>query len=207
MDEEALVFPTRLLNELGTFRGFRGDADRYVSVVLAPENLSWLRRSLAEDDPKFKQVIPYVVITAGDLVYCYQRGKKGSEARLHDLWSLGVGGHICREDGEEGMAAYRAGFERELREEVRLATPHMEQIIGVVHDDSTPVGAVHFGVVHLIELAAANVEPIDPALAAAEFRPIAEVFRRRESFESWSRFVIEGLWGAVSSRLTNAAAT
>ncbi len=110
MDEEVLVFPSRLLDELGPFEGISTEIERYLPTFLHPEHLRYIPRSLAEDDPSHKQLIPYVVLRSGDEVFCYTRGKKGGEQRLHDRWSLGVGGHICREDGDEGQIAYEAGF-------------------------------------------------------------------------------------------------
>lgn len=190
MDEEVLVFPSEMLSELGGFRGFSAEVDRYLPVLLAEGHLSYRPRSAVEDDPSYKQVVPYVVLRCGDAVYCYRRGKKGGEARLHDLWSLGIGGHIRRQDGDAGSAGYRAGFLRELNEEVAIGCDYGERIVGMVHDDSTPVGAVHFGIVHLLELERPEVEPRDQALDDAGFRPMAHVLRLRSSFESWSVFVI-----------------
>ena len=113
----------------------------------------------AEDDPSYKQLVPYVVLKSRDQVYCYERGAKGTESRLHRLLSIGVGGHICKEDGQEGRVAYEAGFARELAEEVEIGTTYHGRIAGLVHDDSTPVGSVHFGVVHVLELAEPHVRP------------------------------------------------
>ena len=59
-------------------------------------------RSEVEEDPGFKQIIPYVVFRSGDGVFCYTRGKSQGEARLHRLRSLGVGGHVSEEDADGG---------------------------------------------------------------------------------------------------------
>lgn len=191
MDEEVLVFPSSLLEQLGHFRGFSAAVDSYLPTLLAAENLSYLPRSRAEDDWRFKQVVPYAVLRCGDLIYCYERGKKGTETRLHQLLSLGVGGHISREDGAAGTAAYQTGYARELTEEVHIDAEYRDQIVGMVHDDSTPVGSVHFGVVHLLTLAEPKVTFRDPALANARFLPIAEIRQLRDRLESWSAFVLD----------------
>jgi predicted NUDIX family phosphoesterase len=191
MDEQVLVFRTGLLRSLGGLTGFSGDCDRLLPTLLAPENLHYLPRRIAEDDPEHLQLIPYMVLRAGDRVFCYQRGGKGGEGRLHDRWSLGVGGHISLEDGDRGQAAYQAGMARELAEEVDVQSEYSERIVGVIHDPSTPVGQVHFGVVHLFELAAPRVRALDPALAAGGFQSVDEIRGRKNVFESWSTLVID----------------
>lgn len=193
MDEEVLVYPSYLLDELGHFCGYSDRIDHYLPTLLDPVNLRYMPRSVAENDPSFKQLIPYVVIRCGDQVYCYTRGKRGSETRLHDLWSLGVGGHIAREDGEVGRAAYDVGYARELAEEVEITSEYDDRIVGLVHDDRTPVGAVHFGIVHRLDLEQPLVKHRDPALAEAKFRSLHEIHRDIDRFESWSAIVIENM--------------
>lgn len=58
----------------------------------------WIDRPSAEQNRSFKQLIPYVLIQAemGALTAIYRRG--GGESRLHDLWSMGIGGHINPSD-------------------------------------------------------------------------------------------------------------
>lgn len=191
MDEEVLVFPSHLLERLGTFRGFSPAVDAYLPTLLDPANLEFLPRSRAEDDPRFKQVIPYAILRAAGQIYCYTRGVKGSESRLHDLLSIGVGGHVSKQDAAEGRIAYNVGFQRELDEEVNIETSFTNRIVGLVYDDSTPVGSVHFGVVHLLDLARPRVTHRDPALAKARFRPIAEVRQLRDQMESWSSYAFD----------------
>lgn len=191
MDEEVLVFPASVLDRAGGLQGFSRDVERYIPAVLDPGVLSYTPRKLAEEDPGRKQLVAYAVLACGNAVYCYERGSTGGEARLHRRLSLGVGGHVSREDGQAGAAAYESGFARELAEEVEIAGPFENRIVGVVYDGSTAVGRVHFGVVHLLELESPDVRALDPALAGASFRPIEEVAARRDEFESWSAFVID----------------
>jgi predicted NUDIX family phosphoesterase len=193
MDEQVMVFTAELLGRLGCFRGFSSNVDAYIPSLLDPDNVRFLPRSRAEDDPSFKQVVPYVVLRCGEFVYCYERGRKGTEARLHQLLSLGIGGHICQSDGPAGTQAYEAGLLRELDEEVHIDAGFRRRMIGMVHDDTSPVGAVHFGIVHLFDLAAPRVTFRDPALANACFRPFDEAVALRHRFESWSAFVIDHL--------------
>jgi predicted NUDIX family phosphoesterase len=192
VDERVLVVPSAELDRLGRFQGFSADADRYLAALLVPELMEYRPRSQVEDDPGFKQIIPYVVFRCKDAVFCYKRGKSQGEARLHRLRSLGVGGHVSEEDaqGSKNLAAYESAMRREIDEEVSIKSPGRTRRIGLINDDSTSVGQVHLGVVHLFELDEPHVVPREAGLADAEFLPLTTVWTVREEFETWSQICV-----------------
>jgi predicted NUDIX family phosphoesterase len=193
-DEHVLVVPTQLFHELGLFQGLSSDVARY-EPLFAASAAHFMPRAKAEDDPSFKQLIPYVVLRSGDRIFHYRRGKKGTEQRLHALRSIGVGGHINPIDGAAHFdGVYSAALLRELNEEVELppGPPRLEPL-GLINDDSTPVGQVHLGVVHVLRLEAPTVKPREAALAATGFATPAELWADRDAFETWSKFVLERL--------------
>jgi predicted NUDIX family phosphoesterase len=191
--ERVLVVPGAELDRLGRFQGFHADAERYLGALLDPGLMDYRPRSEVEDDPSLKQIIPYVVLRCGDAVFCYRRGKSQGEARLHRLRSLGVGGHVAESDaeGRRGFDAYTTAMRRELDEEVEVASPGTMRLVGLINDDSTPVGSVHLGVVHLCELERPAVSPREDGLAEPEFVAIAQLARIRGEFETWSQICIE----------------
>lgn len=195
--ERVLVVPTARFHALGIFQGFCPRVGDYLPALLDPAHLSYLPRSRAETDPSFKQLIPYVVLRWRDRVFTYTRGQAGGEARLRALRSLGIGGHICAEDGTASADPYRVGLLRELEEEVYLYTTYNERILGLINDDRTPVGQVHLGIVHLLDLSEANVRHRDEALAGAAFASLKQLRQLREEFETWSQFLLEGNWLAL----------
>lgn len=197
-DERVLVVPGAELDRLGRFQGFSPDAERYLSALLVPEFMDYRPRSLVEDDPGYKQIIPYVVFRSGDGVFCYKRGQSQGESRLHRLRSLGVGGHVSEEDalGGRTLDAYEAALRRELDEEVAVGSPGRIRRVGLINDDSTPVGSVHLGVVHLYELEGPDVTPREDGLADAGFLPLPTVRSLRDEFETWSQICIDSLLGA-----------
>ncbi|APW62566.1 NUDIX domain-containing protein [Paludisphaera borealis] len=196
--ERVLVVPASELDRLGRFQGFHADAERYLSVLLTPELMSYRPRSEVEDDPSWKQIIPYVVLRAGDAVFSYTRGKSQGEARLHRLRSLGVGGHVDEADAEGrcGREAYDTAMRRELDEEVDIRSRGTMKLAGLINDDSTPVGSVHLGVVHIYDLENPLVAPREAGLADSRFVPVADLASAREEFETWSRFCIDDLLGS-----------
>ena len=130
-------------------------------------------------------------------LFAYTRGGGQGEKRLHAKRSIGVGGHISRDDDAPLAAdAYRAGMQRELAEEVHLDIEYSDRIVGLINDDSTEVGSVHLGVVHLCELAAPAVRPREEDLLDAGFYPVAELLVDRDSFETWSSIALTALFGS-----------
>src|SRR6516225_7236859 len=152
-DERVLVVPAALFHEIGVFHGFTPRVEKYLSRLLEPKNLSYRPRAQVETDPSFKQLIPYVVLRHSDQIFHYTRGKKATESRLQTLRSIGVGGHISADDTSLFDSPYRQAMFREVREEVHLETEYTERCIGLINDDTTPVGQVHLGIVHVFELA------------------------------------------------------
>src|SRR5262245_49619091 len=191
--ERVLGLPTVRFHAAGLFQGFRPFDPAVFAMLLEPAHLEYRPRVLAETDPSFKQLIPYLILRHGDDLFHYTRGTSGAEARLRSLRSVGLGGHISATDNAGAADPYRTGMLRELTEEVELGTPFRERMFGLINDDSTPVGSVHLGVVHLLDLDRPAVRPREAAVANAGFAPLAELLRNGGEFESWSRLAMEAL--------------
>jgi predicted NUDIX family phosphoesterase len=190
-DERVLVVPTALFHEIGVFCGFTPRVEEYLTQLLDPKNLSYRPRAEVETDPSFKQIIPYVVLRYSGQIFHYTRGKRATESRLQALRSIGVGGHISSDDATLFDSPYREAMFREVAEEVRLETDYTERCVGLINDDSTPVGQVHLGIVHVFELQQPKVERREQALTRASFAPVAELRAQREEFETWSQFLLD----------------
>ncbi|HVK08108.1 MAG TPA: phosphoesterase [Gemmataceae bacterium] len=191
--EEVLVVPSVLFAAAGAFHGFRPYSRAFHDSLLDSACLSFRPRADVETDPSFKQLIPYVVLRCGDEVFHYTRGAAGGEARLRARRSIGLGGHISRDDCGESADPYRAGMLRELREEVQIDSPWTETPLGFIYDGRTAVGEVHVGIVHVLELDEPLAWPREAAIDEAGFAPLAELLRKRDEFETWSQFAMEAL--------------
>lgn len=191
--ERVLVIPTNRFESAGVFHGFRAFSEAYLRTLLDPRYCSFRPRGEVETDPSFKQLIPYAVLRCRGQIFHYTRGSAGTEKRLQALRSIGIGGHISQEEDAPATDTYRAGMLRELREEVEIDCPYTERCLGFIYDGSSPVGAVHLGVVHLLELAEPLAWPREAAIDDAGFAPLVELLRQRDAFETWSRFALEEL--------------
>jgi len=104
-----------------------------------------------------------------------------------------VGGHVAESDaeGRRSFQAYEMAMRRELDEEVEVPSPGPMRLVGLINDDSTPVGSVHLGVVHVCDLEHAEVHPREDGLADPEFVPIALLHSLKSEFETWSQICID----------------
>lgn len=199
MKEQVLVFKADQLAKLNyEFEGFRKIEDKdyeFIDNFLLSDKLFYMDRDTAETDPTHLQLIPYCLIQHKGKIFSYKRTKKGGEKRLHELYSIGVGGHINPIDGESGHNTYQNGLFRELKEEIDLTCYHHINFYGFIRDTSTPVNSVHFGVVHIVDIH--DPEPKwhinDKALSNGGFETVETLKKNIDSFESWSKLIINSL--------------
>lgn len=208
--EQVLVVPTARFHELGHFQGFCREADRYLRGLLSAEHLSFRPRAEVEQDPGFKQLIPYVVFQyrgpdGQPNVFHYRRGKGQGENRLHSKRSVGIGGHIASTDAADLDAndAYLRGMRREVEEEVVVEAPYRQRCAGLINDDQTDVGKVHLGVVHLADLEQPAIRPRESDIAECGFAPIADLLDDLGDFETWSQICLRALFAEPAGRATD----
>jgi predicted NUDIX family phosphoesterase len=196
--EKVLVVPTALFRELGYFQGFSTDVARYLPRLLEGGDIEYRPRGEMEEDPSFKQLIPYVLFRWTDddgnvQIFQYQRGGGMGEKRLHAKRSVGIGGHISADDSAQANA-YDEGMRRELEEEVVIDTEYRGQMVGLINDDETEVGRVHLGVVHLLDVDQPAVQPRETEIIEAGFRPVSELLADMSRFETWSQICLKALF-------------
>jgi predicted NUDIX family phosphoesterase len=199
-NENVLVVRRSLFDQLGSFHGLNFEPQRYLDAILARGNNYFLGRAAAETDPTHKQIIPYALLACGDRVLYYVRGKKAGEQRLVAKGSIGIGGHMNDEDDsllawvpERAEKSYRAAVEREVNEEVEIATPFEDRIVALLNDDTTEVGRVHLGVVHVFQLEESKVQKREAMITNLAFLTKSELLERRESLETWSQICVDHL--------------
>lgn len=193
MTEHVLVLPRSAIPDGCDFHGIRNaDADGLTDLRTAVSAYGrYLKRPEAEKDPAFKQLIPYVVVCDGDAVFLMHRTDAGGDARLHGRASIGVGGHLNPVDA--GEDALMAGLRREWAEELETEwEPHF-QFIGLLNDESNPVGAVHLGVVFTVETAGRLVAVREHEKLTGAFVDADSLAASWNRLESWSQLVADAL--------------
>jgi predicted NUDIX family phosphoesterase len=195
-DENVLVVRRSLFDELGSFHGLNFEPEKYLGAILSRGNNFFLPRAQAESDPTHKQIIPYALIAHGDTVLHYVRGKKAGEQRLVAKGSIGIGGHM--NDTDESLFAwdehaYRAGVEREVNEEIRIDCAFEDRIVALLNDDTTEVGRVHLGIVHVFRLAEPKVQKREAMITNLSFLNRAQLIGLRDNLETWSQLCVDSL--------------
>jgi predicted NUDIX family phosphoesterase len=207
MSEQVLVVPTELFRECGYFEGYHPGMSAY-KRLFDPNNQSFMDRAEAEENPEWKQLIPYIVIQDDTGMFAsYWRGKGQGEKRLHGKRSIGIGGHInpCDDVTEVAPVAsacqyheyrYMRGVVRELHEEITFSThplpPPFIPKLGLLNDDQTEVGKVHLGVVHKLTLPSdIHIVGVEPDIDDFKWCSEAELLLNTGDFESWSQLCLD----------------
>ena len=194
--EIVLVVRRSLFDQLGSFQGLNFEPQKYLDALLSRGNNFFIPRAAAENDPAHKQIIPYAIIACGDRVLHYVRGKKAGEQRLVAKGSIGIGGHMNDEDESLfalDQKAYRAGVEREVSEEIKIETNFEDRIVALLNDDTTEVGRVHLGIVHVFRLFESKVEKREAMITSLAFLTKDELRSRRDILETWSQLCVDSL--------------
>jgi predicted NUDIX family phosphoesterase len=203
-DERVLVVGRETLKQAGMFQGVTFDVERYLGRFFAAGAARFVSRSEAEADPGYKQLIPYVIMTCGGKYLSYVRGRRAGESRLVGHRSIGIGGHINPADDmplfSAGLGeAYATAVEREVAEEVCVEAHHTDDVVALLNDDSTEVGQVHLGIVHLWVLDRPDVVKREQMITQMTFMSPAELQEVRDTLETWSRLCLDHL-GEMAKR-------
>jgi predicted NUDIX family phosphoesterase len=187
MVERVLVVPRAALPDAAGWHGLRTeDLDGFEDTVVRVGRFA--SRPAMEVDPAFKQIIPYLVLRDGPRYFLMRRTKAGADARLHDRYSIGVGGHL--NPGDDGL---EGGLRREWAEELEADFVPAFRLVALLNDDTTDVGAVHLGAVYLADAAGRPVAIRETEKLSGAFADPAEVAAVADRLETWSRLVFEAL--------------
>lgn len=201
-DEDVLVVPTAsVVAELGggaAWLGIRAAGETDLADLIRREG-RFRPRPAMEADPAWKQVIPYPVLRDGDAWYLMRRTKAGSDVRLHDRYSIGVGGHVNPADGALDGDLTKA-LRREWHEELVVDFVPDFRFVGLLNDDTTAVGEVHLGLVYEGDAGGRPVMIRESDKLSGAFVATAEVAAVGDRLETWSRLAFEWLEARAALR-------
>ncbi len=208
--ETVLCVPEAVRLWMSIEHGFTQAFDRDVRELLAAGVGCWLDKERAEQDPAWKQLIPYCLIVRDGKLLSYRRGQACGESRLAGKLAFGIGGHVDKSRDEapgdvvcpayvRHGAAIRRGLGAELGEELEiggaglLIRPYFE---GFLYDELTEVGRVHLGLVYLLELPKhAVVRSVDEAVTDLAWKQpveyVSQFANSGETPEGWTRILLE----------------
>jgi predicted NUDIX family phosphoesterase len=197
MTERVLVLPRDAVPGGCDFTGIRPANPNLLDQLRATvgSHGRYLDRPIAEGSPEWKQLIPYVVVRDGEATFLMERTAAGGDPRLHHKASIGVGGHLNPVD--HGEDALMAGLQREWAEELQATWEPRFELVGLLNDDSNPVGSVHLGVVFTVEAGRRHVQVRETEKLSGRMASPAEVAAAWPRLETWSQLVAGELLGLV----------
>ena len=205
MDELVFAIPVTELWKLLTYKELgliTGHSEVLRTIV---QKGLFRERNLLEEDPSFKQIIPYAVISFKDqditgmresqFFFLFRRGSGQTEKRLQNLFSLGVGGHMnpapSAKPGEEYLIDE---LKREFFEEVRLSNGcNIEDIefIGFINDETIPVSRVHLGLLYNIRVSGNDIHVIEADKMKASWVEKSKLAEFYEGMETWTKIIFD----------------
>lgn len=192
--ELVYVVPREVVIPADGWHGVRTDGlDAFFATVAAHGRFA--PRAAMERDPGFQQIIPYLVLRDAERYFLMKRTRAGADARLHDSWSIGVGGHL-----NPGDRDLLGGLSREWSEELIADFEPEFRLVGLLNDDTTDVGRVHLGVVYVAEAAGRPVAIRETEKLSGSFAAASEVEAVADQLETWSHLVFDFVEDAFALR-------
>lgn len=205
MIEIVFAIPTDKLWSLITYRekGFIAcNGDTLLSIV---KSGLFRKRDELEEDPSFKQLIPYAIISCKESprsddrqiqsYYIFKRIAGQKEKRLQNRLSLGVGGHMNPDRSEELKETFIIDeLKRELFEEIKLRKGCIIEdieFIGLINDDTIPVGEVHLGLLYNIHVSSRGIDVKETDKMSGEWVEKSDLVNYYSEMETWSRIAFD----------------
>ena len=212
MEELVFAFPAEELWNLLTYKEqglIYGKSDSLKMIV---QKGLFRKRNELEEDHSFKQIIPYAVISnkepeprswrnklrgvrQSQSFFLFRRTSGQTEKRLHNKFSLGVGGHMNPGKSKESDEQYLINeLKRELFEEVRLLNGCLIEdieFIGFINDDTIPVGRVHIGLLYNIRVSNKNVVINETDRMTADWIDKPDLAEFYEGMETWTKIIYD----------------
>ena len=187
--EKVLVVKTEKLAKFISGRTGLLTEDREAMLDIIINEHEFIDRPAAEEDPSYKQIIPYVVLTRKGLVFATRRLNKGGESRLHGKVSIGIGGHINPVDETDRRSVLMKGLEREVDEEVYIQRRGELVPQGFINDDGNGVGAVHLGLCFSMEVEG-EVSVKETEKLSGGWMSLQELRGEFDNMETWSQIAL-----------------
>jgi predicted NUDIX family phosphoesterase len=192
MSEEVLIIPNNLLQphiQEGSGRLITEEKEWVFDKIL--NNQMFMVRNDAEYNFDHKQVIPYVVIRNGNNYLLLQRLSKQTEKRLHNKYSLGIGGHINPASSIQEDNIILNGLYRELNEEVAVGDASGLHFVGIINDERNDVSRVHLGLLYVLDVLSSEYRVLETEKMTATWVSEQELEKHYDALETWSQIVYD----------------
>jgi predicted NUDIX family phosphoesterase len=192
-DEDIIVFDKDCLDKFINGEGITKYESSFEDFISELNLCSYsTRRKDAEQDESLIQLVSVFIVRFNGMYLTHKRAKRLPEKRLHDYYSVMLGGHLTPEDYLP--MALELDTMRELREELILSYDPKVQFLGVIYDSSTEVSKLHLGLIFKAELSSEVYEIGERGfLIDSKLETLEEMYKRIDEFENWSQLLIRSL--------------
>ena len=206
LEEKVMVVSRSDMFSLGGWHGLKtDDVRKYINLI--SKKHKFILRSEAEDDPRWQQIIPYLIFENSGKYFVMQRRGDHSDRRLANKFSIGIGGHINLKDikgskGDKGVKGVNImdWASREFEEEVDYAGKYKAEFLGLINDDTNDVGLVHVGLIIRI-LGDSNNISIRDEHKLGKLESLSNVGLHYRHMETWSQIVYDFLKGQMGQKV------
>lgn len=194
MDEKILVTDAGIINNI-----LGEDSEHIIQISYdafihsIKNSYRFIDRSIAESDRRYMQIIPYCLVAYANEVFLVRRTNKQTESRLHDYYSVGIGGHINSYDtlNDSIESILEAGLLRELHEEVKILCPYHYEYFGIINDNTSDVNTVHLGLCFIVTLEEKECSVREIEKMDGQWIKISDIDPYYENMERWSQILIK----------------
>ncbi len=149
-------------------------------------------RYLAEEDYNFKQIVSYIVFIHRNNIFLMERSDTASEQKLKNKFSIGIGGHLNKEDLNKDLLFWgEREFQEEINYEDNLKNLNIKPI-AIINDESNNIGKLHIGIVYIIH-GASNKISIKSEMKSGKLVSLNKCYKYYNHLESWSQLTLNFL--------------
>lgn len=195
--EKVLVVARNEIFNGATWHGISNDNLPKRLKIISTKH-KFLPRGEVEQDPRWQQIIPYIVFENNGRIFLMRRRGNHTDKRLANMYSIGVGGHINKSDIKESKSkGVRDNLimdwaRREFEEEVNYRGKYTSEFLGFINDDSNDVGLVHLGLA-IRMIGDSGKISIGDEHKSGQLVSLGEVGKHYKHMETWSRIVYDFL--------------
>ncbi len=196
--EKVLAIRSNIVQFIEFTDGISLNSKALQELLKDSKKIKFISRKTAETNTRWKQIIPYSIISYNNLFLTYTRGQKSDENRLTGKLSIGLGGHINPKDAYLINNKYAFSFDtivkamkREIDEEINIKSSYEHKAVGIINDDTSNVDKVHLGVLFIWKLQKKAIEYREGDITKIQFMTKDELINNYHSFERWSQICID----------------
>jgi predicted NUDIX family phosphoesterase len=153
LNPEILVVPRGDLSNLPLIDGGGfSDRDKQAVINLISSSGKFMRRSEAEQNADFVQIIACGLLTYENEVFLFERKERDPKYRLYGKATMWQGTHVAKQDGSQGVDLLKVSLLDRIARSLFLSRSFPVELVGYCWDREDPISSRHFGVIFHVQI-------------------------------------------------------